>query len=104
MAQIVMAKTLTSEKIITELEHRREELLRLGVVKIGVFGSFVAKRQRPKSDIDILVKFRKTGFDEYMDLKFLLEKTFRRKVDLVTEGGLKPELRYVKKEAKYARL
>lgn len=97
-----MAETLTSGKIIAELESRREELTKLGVVKIGVFGSFVAKRQRPKSDI--LVKFRKPGFDEYMDLKFLLEKTFRRKVDLVTEGGLKPELSYVKKEAKYARL
>ncbi len=97
-------KSLSSIKILAELESRREELAKLGVVRIGVFGSFVHKRQHPKSDIDILVKFRKTKFDDYMDVKFLLERTFKRKVDLVTESSLKPELRHVKKEAKYARL
>jgi uncharacterized protein len=100
-----MAKeTLTSGKIISELERHREELAGFGVIRIGIFGSFVTKKQGPKSDIDFIVKFRKTGFDEYMDLKFMLEKTFKRKVDLVTEGSLKPELGYVKKEAKYAKL
>jgi len=37
-----------------------------------------------------------------MELKFLLERLFRRKVDLVVEDSLKPALRYVKKEAVYA--
>jgi len=37
-----------------------------------------------------------------MDLKFLLEKMFGKRVDLVSEDSLKPALRYVKKEALYA--
>ncbi len=51
------------------------------------------------SDIDIIV-----SFDVYIELKFLLEKLFNKKVDLVIEKDLRPELDYVKKEVKYARL
>lgn len=39
-----------------------------------------------------------------MDLLFLLEKMFRRKIDLVIEKDIHPELNYVKKKAKYVRL
>ena len=53
---------------------------------------------------DSLVKFRKSNFGGYMDLKFLLEREFRRKIDLVTEGSIKPELQHIRKDAKYARL
>ena len=35
----------------------------------------------------------------YMDLKFYLEDLFQRKVDLITEAGLRPELKeYVNQE------
>ena len=44
------------------------------------------------------------NFDNYMDLKIMLEKLFKRKIDLVIEEDLKPELKYVKKETKYAKL
>ncbi|MBN2095047.1 MAG: nucleotidyltransferase domain-containing protein [Candidatus Aenigmarchaeota archaeon] len=86
------------------MERKKEDLDRLGVVRIGVFGSFAKKKQGPKSDVDVLVKFRKPKFGGYMDLKFLLEKEFKRKVDLVTEGSLKPELKDIRREVKYARL
>ncbi len=39
-----------------------------------------------------------------MDLLFLLEKLFKRKVNLIIEKDLHPSLNYVKKEAKYVRL
>jgi len=39
-----------------------------------------------------------------MDLLFLLERMFKRKIDLVIEKDLHPELNYVKKEAKYVKL
>lgn len=71
--------------------------------KIGLFGSFLKGKQNKKSDVDIIVKFDKATFDNYMDLKFLLEKLFRKKVDLVTEKSLKPALKYVKKEAIYVK-
>ena len=47
--------------------------------------------------------FDRPTFDNFMGLKFLLERVFRRKVDPVIEEDLKPALRYVKTEAAYAK-
>ena len=57
-----------------------------------------------KSDIDIIVTFDKETFDNYMNLLFLFERTFRRKIDLIIEKDLHPELNYIKKETRYVRL
>ena len=68
---------------------------RFGVEKIGIFGSFARKEERPDSDVDILVEFRpgEKTFDNYMNCKFYLEDLFGRKVDLVTNAALKPLIR-----------
>ncbi len=93
---------LTAEKIINALESRKDELHKYGVKRIGLFGSYAKKTARKRSDIDFLVSFNKPTFDNYMELKFLLEKMFRKRVDLVVEDSLKPAVKYVKKEAIYA--
>ena len=54
--------------------------------------------------MDIIVSFDNIIFDNYIELKFLLEKLFKKKVDLVIEKDLGPELNYVKKIVKYAKL
>ena len=78
------------------LRHHEAEIKKLfGVKQIGIFGSFVRGEEKPESDVDVLVEFwegEKT-FDHYMDLKFYLEDLFRRKVDLVMKGAIKPRLR-----------
>jgi predicted nucleotidyltransferase len=68
---------------------------RFGVAKIGIFGSFVRGEERPDSDVDVLVTFRKgqETFDHYMDLKFYLEDLYGRKVDLVMKGAIKRRLK-----------
>ena len=68
---------------------------RFGVAKIGIFGSFARGVERPDSDIDVLVAFRKgeKTFDNFMGIKFYLEDVYGRKVDLVTEAALKPLIR-----------
>ena len=95
-------KHLSAKKIIKTLEEHKDEIRKHGVKKIGLFGSFSKKTQHRKSDLDFLVQFKYPTFDNYMDLKFLLEKLFHRKLDLVTEEGLKPSLQHIKKEAIYA--
>ena len=58
-----------------------------------LFGSAVRGELNPDSDLDFVVEFEPgAGFDEYMDLKFLLEELFGRRVDLVTHRSLKPRL------------
>ncbi|MCK5149827.1 nucleotidyltransferase domain-containing protein [Candidatus Pacearchaeota archaeon] len=101
---MIKENKLNSKKILKEIENKKPQLKEKGVKKIGIFGSYAKDKQKKKSDVDILVVLENPTFDSYMDLKFLLEKLFRKKVDLVMEESLKPELEYVKKEAKYARL
>jgi hypothetical protein len=76
-------------------KHEREIRERFGVERIGIFGSFVRGEEKPESDVDVLVEFRKREetFDHYMDLKFYLEDLFGRKVDLVMKDAIKRRLR-----------
>ncbi len=53
--------------------------------------------------MDFLVTLERHTFDDYMDLKFLLENLFGCKVDVVPEENIKPRLRpYVMAEVIYA--
>lgn len=73
------------------------------VTKIGLFGSIVRNESSQQSDIDILVELSQPTFDNYMDLKFYLEKLFGEKVDLVMSDTVKPRLReYIEQEVIYA--
>ncbi|MBT3465180.1 nucleotidyltransferase [archaeon] len=68
---------------------------------MGLFGSYIKNKQKKDSDLDFIDTFEKNTFDNYMDLKFLLEKLFNKNVDLIIEKSLKPRLKYVKKETIY---
>lgn len=86
-------------------DHEPELKNRFGVAKIGIFGSFSRGEERPDSDVDVLVTFRKgkETFNNYMDCKFYLEDLFGRKVDLVMNGAIKKRLRpYIIREVIYA--
>lgn len=76
-------------------KHEPDLRERFGVAKIGIFGSFARGEEKPESDVDVLVTFRKGAetFDHYMECKFYLEDLFGRKVDLVMSGALKKRLK-----------
>ncbi|MDT8335588.1 MAG: nucleotidyltransferase family protein [Desulfurivibrionaceae bacterium] len=76
---------------------------RFSVTRIGVFGSFARGEARPDSDVDIIVELSEPTFDHYMDLKFHLENTLQRPVDLVMADAVKPRLKpIIEREALYA--
>lgn len=82
--------------MLAQISTELETLRRYGVERIGVFGSCAAGTMSGGSDIDVLVRFRESekSFDNYMDLKFHLERMFAgRRIDLVLENALKPALR-----------
>jgi uncharacterized protein len=95
-------KLKSRHMIIKLIESRKKDLKNYSVKSIGVFGSFAKGSYKKNSDVDIVVSFKKTTFDNYMDLKFMLEDILGRKIDLVTEGSIKPALSYVKDEVVYA--
>lgn len=80
------------DEIFQRLAEAREELLRFGVTSIGLFGSFLAGRQTPESDVDLLVTFApdQHTFDNFMDLSFFLEDLLGRRIELVTPEALSP--------------
>jgi len=82
-------------KILKTMQKHFRDLKTYKVKRVGLFGSFAGAHQNAKSDIDILVEFDRGGktFDNYMDLKFYLEKLFHRKVDLVLKDALKTRIR-----------
>ena len=99
-----MESKINKRKILEQIEKNKNELKSKGVIKIGVFGSILKGKLAKKSDIDILISFNNPSFDNYAEVIILLEKILKRKIDLVTESSLRPEMAYVKREAEYARL
>jgi len=99
-----MKSKLTPKKIIMALEENKSKIQKVGVKKIGLFGSYAKGKENKNSDVDILIEFESVDFDKYFFILKLLEKLFQKKVDLVIEKDLKPELKYVKKEATYVRI
>lgn len=66
------------------------------IVKAWLFGSFARGEERADSDVDILVQFdrdAKVGLLRHADILLRLEQLLHRKVDLVPENSVYPELR-----------
>jgi hypothetical protein len=82
---------MLKKKILTLLKEHLNDLKKFHVVSLSIFGSVARGEERPDSDVDVLVQFDgPTKFDWYMDLKEFLENLIGRKIDLITEAGLKP--------------
>jgi hypothetical protein len=62
-----------------------------------LFGSYAREQAKPESDIDVLVSFLPGAslFDR-VGLAQAMEEDFRRRIDLVPEGDLRPEIDYRK--------
>ena len=62
------------------------------VARLFVFGSVLSGRFKKGSDIDFVVDFQDIDLydyaDNYIDLKFSLEKIFKRNVDLLEDKAI----------------
>ena len=62
------------------------------VARLFVFGSVLSERFKKESDIDFIVDFHNIDLydyaDNYFDLKFSLEKIFKRNVDLLEDKAI----------------
>ncbi len=82
------------QEIINIIRNSKPEMeSHYGVRRLGLFGSYVKEQQRKKSDIDILVAFKRDiDLFDFLDLREYLEKQLHAKVDLVMESALKPAI------------
>mgnify|MGYP000094326614 FL=1 len=92
--------------ILSQIKQLKGELRKLGVVKIGLFGSYARGEQSENSDIDILIEFEpdQENFDNYMSVYDEIEKRFsNEKIEIVTTNGLSPYIGpKILKEVTYA--
>ena len=96
---------LDKTKILELLRKNISQLKRLGVKRVGLFGSFSRGENKEGSDIDFLVEFNEgqKSYDNFIELSFLLEEIFKNKVDLLTLESLSPYLKpYILKEIEFA--
>jgi len=63
------------------------------VKEIGLFGSFSDNTFNEESDIDILVELYQPIGWKFFSLEIFLEKSFGRKIDLVTKNALKEQIK-----------
>jgi len=80
------------------LSKKRKEILSMatkhGAYNVRIFGSVARGKAKPDSDVDILVEMEKG--QSLLDLGGLLmdlQELLDRKVDVVTEQGLRPRIR-----------
>ena len=84
---------MTRQDVLDRLAAHADELHRMGVQWLGLFGSFARDEARLDSDVDLVVELDRVSFDRFMDLKLRLEDLFDRRVDLVLRDSLKPRIR-----------
>ena len=90
------------QQVINLLDaHKATLSKRFGVTDLALFGSTARDTAGEGSDVDILVAFDGPATSKrYFGLQFYLEDLLECSVDLVTNKGLRPELRpYVEKDA-----
>ena len=94
----------TKENVLELIRSNQDKIRSYGVRKLGLFGSFVRDKQKPESDIDLLVEFQqdKKSFDNFIQLAFFLEEILERRVELITIDALSPYIGpHIIKEVEY---
>lgn len=95
---------MSKQDILEIIRETRPELAdRFGVERLGLFGSFVREEEKRRSDIDLLVSFRRDiDLFEFLDLKEFLQERLHHKVDLVMDSALKPAIgKRIRAEVQY---
>lgn len=78
-----MLKT-TSEYLDVLRRYKATNASRLGISKMGIFGSVARGEQQENSDVDVFIEMEKPDYFVLCDIREELEHLFGCKVDLVT--------------------
>ena len=86
---------MTKRELEKKLAAYRDELQKMGVVSLAVFGSVARNESTPQSDVDLLVEFdRDVGLFHLFEIQHRLKEIIGvSKVDLIQKGAIHPALR-----------
>lgn len=81
---------MTKQELIQLLVENKKIIIRFGVRRLGIFGSYVRDEATKKSDIDFFVDFfpEKKNFDNFIGLAFFLQDITGKKIEIVTPQSL----------------
>jgi predicted nucleotidyltransferase len=89
-----MIRVVTREEVQRRLSEQRDDLAKLGVRSLDIFGSVARGESAPDSDVDLLVEFdRPIGLLHFFHVQRRLEQILGCRVDLVMREAVKPQLR-----------
>jgi hypothetical protein len=90
----MQGSSLTLDQILSILRLHLPDLReRHGVASLGIFGSYVRGQQHRRSDVDVLVEFKRAPtLFQLVDLQNQLSDLVGAKVDLVLKRTLKPAI------------
>ncbi len=75
---------MTEKKVLDILRKEKRYLKEnFGLLSIGLFGSYAKGKQRPDSDIDVLVELAEPRFDFLAGLQIYLERRFGKPVEVI---------------------
>ena len=84
------------DDVLRILAAHRDDFVAMGVRELAIFGSVARDEAEADSDVDVLVDYEpgtKLSYFRVFELQERLEGLLGAKVDLVTMGGLRSELR-----------
>jgi len=89
---------MADKTVIETIREQRDAILRIaakhGAVRVRLIGSVARGDARPDSDVDLLVTWRDgTSLLDQAALTLELEKLLGRKVDIASDGWVKPSIR-----------
>jgi predicted nucleotidyltransferase len=89
---------VTGAAIGEAIREQREAILRVaavhGATQVRLIGSVARGEERPDSDVDLLVTWQaETSLLDQAALKLELESLLGRKVDIASDGWVKPSIR-----------
>ncbi len=92
------------QELVSRLLQNKEALSDYGVIKLGIFGSFVKNQVKPESDIDFFIELAAESktLKNIVGLADFLQKILGRKVEIVTPASLNKHIgKYILAEVEY---
>ena len=94
----------TKKELFDRILENKERIAAFGVIKLGVFGSFVRDEAKETSDVDFFaeIKFEYKTLKNITALYHFLESLTGRKIEIVTPQSLSKYIGpYILKEVEY---
>lgn len=102
-----MNSVLTKSDLIHILLANKEQILSFGVVRLGIFGSFIKGSVHENSDVDFFVHFAPEAktLKNFVGLSLFLQEKLGRKIELVTPQSLNKFIgKYILEQVEYVAL